>query len=165
MNCGPSLVIGYWLLVIGYWLLVIGYWSLVVGRWSYYVLPMRIRTWLFVAFLVVPIVEIILFYYLGTWIGIWPTLGIVVATAMLGSYFVSRQGRFVWQSIKSKVSRGEIPTASVVHGAMILVAGALLLTPGFLTDFVGFSLLVPSVREAVRQWYLRRRDSGWVIVQ
>lgn len=124
---------------------------------------MRIRTWLFIVFLVVPIIEIVLFYSIGTWIGIWPTLGIVVVTAVLGSYFVSKQGRFVWQSIRSKVSQGEIPTASVVHGAMILVAGALLLTPGFLTDLVGFGLLVPGVREAIRQWYLARRGSGWVI--
>ncbi len=139
--------------------------SAVVGRWSYYVLLMRLRTWLFIAFLVVPIIEIVLFYYVGTWIGIWPTLGVVVATAVLGSYFVANQGRLVWRSIRSKVTRGEIPTASIVHGAMILVAGALLLTPGFLTDIVGFSLLVPGVREAIRQWYLRRRVSGWVIEQ
>jgi UPF0716 protein FxsA len=71
----------------------------------------------------------------------------------------------VWGSIKSEINRGEVPTASVVHGAMILVAGALLLTPGFLTDMVGFSLLVPGVREAIRQWYVRRRNSGWVIVE
>lgn len=126
---------------------------------------MRIRTTLFIAFLVVPIVEIILFYYLGTWIGIGPTLVIVVVTALLGSYFVSKQGRFVWQSIKSKISQGEIPAASVVHGGMILVAGALLLTPGFLTDVVGFSLLVPGIREAIRQWYLGRHDSGRVILR
>ncbi len=124
---------------------------------------MRIRTWLFMMFLVVPIIEIAVFYYIGTWIGIWPTLGVVLLTAVLGSYFVSKQGRFVWRSIKSKVSMGEIPTASVVHGAMILVAGALLLTPGFLTDLVGLGLLVPGVREAIRQWYLARRGSGWVI--
>ena len=124
---------------------------------------MRIRTGLFIAFLVVPIVEIALFYYIGTWIGILPTLGVVVVTAVVGSYFVSRQGRFVWRSIKSKLSMGEIPTASVVHGAMILVAGALLLTPGFLTDVVGLGLLVPGVREAIRQWYLAHRGSSWVI--
>lgn len=126
---------------------------------------MRIRTWLLFGFLIVPIIEIALFYYLGTQIGIWPTLGIVVVTAIVGSYFVSKQGRFVWQSIRSKIGQGEIPVDSVVHGAMILVAGALLLTPGFLTDLVGFSLLVPGVREAIRQWYLRRRTSGWVIIQ
>jgi UPF0716 protein FxsA len=126
---------------------------------------MRIRTWLFIGFLVVPIIEILLFYTVGTLIGIWWTLAIVVVTAMLGSYFVSKQGRFVWTSIKSEINRGEVPTASVVHGAMILVAGALLLTPGFLTDLVGFSLLVPGVREAIRQWYLRRRVSGWVVVE
>lgn len=126
---------------------------------------MRIRSWLFLGFLVVPIAEIALFYLVGTSIGIWPTLGIVVMTALLGSYFVATQGRFVWGSIKSEINRGEVPTASVVHGAMILVAGALLLTPGFLTDFVGFSLLVPGVREAIRQWYVKRRMSRWVIVE
>jgi UPF0716 protein FxsA len=126
---------------------------------------MRIRSWLFLGFLVVPIAEIALFYLVGTSIGIWPTLGIVVVTALLGSYFVATQGRFVWGSIKSEINRGEVPTASVVHGAMILVAGALLLTPGFLTDFVGFSLLVPGVREAIRQWYVKRRMSRWVIVE
>jgi UPF0716 protein FxsA len=126
---------------------------------------MRIRTWLFIGFVAVPTIEIALFYSVGTWIGIWPTLGIVVVTALLGSYFVSKQGRFVWESIKSKINQGEIPTSSVVHGAMILVAGALLLTPGFLTDIVGFSLLVPGVREALRQWFLNRRASGWVVVE
>lgn len=126
---------------------------------------MRIRTWLFIAFLVVPIVEIVLFLYVGNWIGIWPTIATVVVTAALGSFFVSKQGRLTWQSIMTKINRGEVPTASVVHGAMILVAGALLLTPGFLTDLVGFALLVPGVREAIRQWFLRRRDSGWVIVE
>ena len=113
----------------------------------------------------VPIVEIALFYTVGTWIGIWPTLGIVVITALVGSYFVSKQGRFVWNSIMQKMNQGEVPTAEVVHGAMILVAGALLLTPGFLTDVFGFSLLVPGVREAIRQWYLRRKTSGWVVVK
>lgn len=126
---------------------------------------MRIRTWLFIAFLVVPIVEIVLFLYVGNWIGIWPTIATVVVTAALGSFFVSKQGRLTWQSIMTKINRGEVPTASVVHGAMILVAGALLLTPGFLTDLVGFALLVPGVREAIRQWFLRRRDSRWVVVE
>jgi len=126
---------------------------------------MRIRTWLFLGFLVVPITEIALFYLIGTWIGIWPTLGIVVLTALLGSYFVSKQGKFVWGSIRTEINQGEVPTASVVHGAMILIAGALLLTPGFLTDFVGFALLIPGVREAIRQWYVRRKMSRWVIVE
>ena len=136
-----------------------------VGRQPYYVLAMRIRTWLFFGFLVVPIAEILVFYTVGSRIGIWPTLAIVVITAMLGSYFVSKQGRFVWTSIKSEINRGEVPTSSVVHGAMILVSGALLITPGFLTDVVGFLLLVPGVREALRQWYVRRRSTGWVVIE
>ncbi len=126
---------------------------------------MRVRTWLFLAFLVVPIVEIVLLFAVGSRIGIWPTIATVVVTAALGSYFVSRQGKSTWQSIKFRAVRGENPTPAVVHGAMILVAGALLLTPGFLTDFVGFAFLVPGVREAIRQWFLGRRDSGWVVLR
>ncbi|MEN8040054.1 MAG: FxsA family protein [Actinomycetota bacterium] len=134
----------------------------VVHRSSYYVAPMRIRTWLFAAFVIVPAVEIVLFYYVGSWIGIGPTILTVIVTAALGSYFVAKQGRFTWNAIRTKLNRGEVPAASLVHGAMILVAGALLLTPGFLTDFVGFALLVPGVREAIRQWGLRRFGSEWV---
>lgn len=133
-------------------------------RDAYYVPVMRVRSWLFVAFVVVPIVEIVLFFYVGNWIGIGPTIVIVVVTAALGSSFVAKQGRFVLESIRTKVSQGQIPTASVVHGAMILVAGALLLTPGFLTDLVGFALLVPGVREAIRVGYLNRRHSRGVII-
>jgi UPF0716 protein FxsA len=126
---------------------------------------MRIRTWLFLAFLIVPAVEIVLFYYVGTTIGIWPTIFIVILTAFLGSWLVARQGRQTWAKIHAEIAMGNPPTAQLVHGAMILVAGALLLTPGFLTDITGFLLLVPTVREALRGWFVRRLQSRWVIVK
>lgn len=126
---------------------------------------MRIRSWLFLVFLIVPIIEIGLFYVVRNLIGIWPTLLLVVVTAVLGSMLVSRQGRETWQRLKTEIANGVSPSATLVHGAMILVAGALLLTPGFLTDAIGFTLLVPAAREVLRSWFVRRMQSRWIIVQ
>ena len=125
---------------------------------------MRIRTWLFLAFVIVPLVEIMLFYYVGSVIGIGPTIAIVIATAFVGSWLVSRQGRYTWIRIQEEIVAGNPPTAHLVHGAMILVAGALLLTPGFMTDIVGLLLMIPGVREALRGWFVRRLQSRWVVV-
>jgi UPF0716 protein FxsA len=126
---------------------------------------MRIRTWLFVAFLAIPVVEIALFYYVGSSIGIGPTIAIVLVTAFVGSWLVSRQGRQTWVRIQTEIGAGNAPTVHLVHGAMILVSGALLLTPGFLTDVVGLALLIPAVREALRAWFVRRLQSRWIVVK
>jgi UPF0716 family protein affecting phage T7 exclusion len=126
---------------------------------------MRIRTWLFAGFVIVPIIEIVVFYFVGTRIGIWPTLALVVMTAFLGSWLVARQGRETWFRFRGEVSDGRVPAATIVHGAMILIAGALLLTPGFLTDAIGFALLIPGVREALRRWGVSRMSSGWIVTK
>lgn len=126
---------------------------------------MRIRSWLFAGFVIVPVIEIVLFYYVGTWIGIWPTLALVILTAFVGSWLVSRQGRATWLEFRREITAGEIPTKTIVHGAMILVAGALLLTPGFLTDVVGLLLLVPGVREGLRRWGTNRLRSRWIVIE
>lgn len=126
---------------------------------------MRIRTWLFLAFLIVPIIEVLLFYAVGSQIGVWPTVAIVVLTAFLGSWLVSLQGRATWGQLRREVQRGEVPTGPIVHGAMILVAGALLLTPGFLTDLVGLALLVPGVREVLRVWGAERLAARWIVIK
>jgi UPF0716 protein FxsA len=126
---------------------------------------MRIRSWLFAGFVIVPVIEIVLFYFVGTSIGIWPTLALVILTAFIGSWLVSRQGRATWMEFRRELSAGEVPTRTIVHGAMILVAGALLLTPGFLTDVVGLMLLVPAVREALRRWGVGRIRSRWIVIE
>ena len=112
--------------------------------------------WLFLAFLTVPLIEIALFIQVGGFIGLWPTLGIVVLTAVLGTWLVRSQGAMALGQLRGSFSRLDDPTEPLAHGAMILVAGALLLTPGFFTDAVGFSLLMPPVRSAVFS-YLRKR--------
>lgn len=105
--------------------------------------------WLFVPFVVVPLVEIGLFIQVGGWIGLWPTLLIVVLTALLGTYLVRSQGIMAMNNLRGSLSRLDDPSEPLAHGAMILVAGALLLTPGFFTDAVGFSLLAPPIRVAL----------------
>lgn len=112
--------------------------------------------YLFIAFLMVPIIEIALFIQVGGAIGLWPTLAIVVLTAFLGTWLVRTQGRMALGQLQASFSNLGDPTEPLAHGAMILVAGALLLTPGFFTDGVGFALLMPPVRMAVLR-YLRSR--------
>ena len=102
--------------------------------------------WLFVAFLLVPLIEIGLFIQIGGLIGLWPTLGIVILTAIIGTYLVRSQGLMALDNLRGSFSRLEDPSEPLAHGAMILLAGALLLTPGFFTDAVGFALLAPPVR-------------------
>lgn len=101
---------------------------------------------LFIAFLAVPLIEIALFIQVGGAIGLWPTLAIVVLTAIAGTALVRGQGIMTLNRLRSSFSDMQDPTEPLVHGAMILFSGALLLTPGFFTDAVGFALLVPGIR-------------------
>lgn len=113
--------------------------------------------WLFVVFVAVPLIEIALFIQIGGWLTLWPTLAIVVLTAVAGTALVRRQGlRVLVQAQRALEELGD-PLAPLLHGALILFAGALLLTPGFLTDAVGFALLVPGVRTALLRWGIRNR--------
>ena len=104
----------------------------------------------------VPLIEIALFIQVGGLIGLWPTLAIVVLTAIFGTWLVRSQGLSELEKLRTSFQDLRDPTEPLAHGAMILVSGALLLTPGFFTDAVGFSLLVPGVRSAVLR-YLRSR--------
>lgn len=112
--------------------------------------------YLFLAFLLVPLIEIALFIQVGGLIGLWPTLAIVVLTAILGTSLVRSQGRVAMGELRSSFADLNDPTEPLAHGAMILVSGVLLLTPGFFTDAVGFALLMPPVRRAVFR-YVRSR--------
>ena len=112
--------------------------------------------WLLVAFIAVPLIEIALFIQVGDAIGLWPTLGIVVITAILGTWMVRTQGALAMGQLRQSFSQMDDPSEPLAHGAMILFSGALLLTPGFFTDFIGFALLIPSVRQAVFK-FIRQR--------
>lgn len=122
--------------------------------------PMRLRQTLFILFVLTPIAEIALFLTVGDAIGLWATLAVVVITAIIGASLVSRQGRAEFSALQASILSGQIPRKELAHGTMIVVAGAFLLTPGFLTDGVGFALLVPQFRESVRRWVGRRFGTG-----
>lgn len=112
--------------------------------------------WLLLAFVAVPIIEIALFIQVGGAIGTWPTLGIVVLTAFIGTFLMRAQGALAMRNLQQSFSTLNDPTEPLAHGAMILIAGVLLLTPGFFTDALGLSLLFPPVRSAVYR-YVRAR--------
>lgn len=105
--------------------------------------------WLLIAFIAVPLIEIGLFIQVGDAIGLWPTLAIVLLTAILGTYLVRSQGLMALSQVQQSFGDLRDPTEPLAHGAMILFAGALLLTPGFFTDALGFSLLIPAIRREV----------------
>jgi|APTNR8051073442_1049403.scaffolds.fasta_scaffold05687_2 UPF0716 protein FxsA len=104
----------------------------------------------------IPIVEIALFIQAGKLIGLWPTLAAVIGTAVLGTVLLRHQGFAVLRDAQASVAAGQAPMEQVFDGACLLVGGALLLTPGFLTDAMGFALLVPAVRRAVRGMAFQR---------
>ena len=112
--------------------------------------------WLFLAFLAVPLIEIALFIQVGGLIGLWPTLAIVILTAVLGSIMVRSQGAHALNRLQNSFQGAENPTGPIADGALIIFAGALLLTPGFFTDALGFALLIPATRAIIRAYIARR---------
>jgi UPF0716 protein FxsA len=99
--------------------------------------------------LVIPILEIAVFIVVGNLIGLWPTLGLVVVTAIFGTLLLRRQGLDTLARIQAETRAGRVPARELVNGLMIAIAGVLLLTPGLVTDTLGFLLFVPAIRDAV----------------
>ena len=110
--------------------------------------------WLFFIFVGIPIVEIALFIQIGGWLGFFPTLSIITITAALGTYLVRSQAIATFGKLRHSLEALHNPSAPLAEGAMILLAGALLLTPGFFTDFVGFLLLTPWFRGHLFQYLI-----------
>lgn len=126
---------------------------------------------LLLLFVVIPIVELWVIIRVGSAIGFLNTLAIIIVVAVLGSWLVKREGLRVWRRFTESVSRGRVPTRELVDGVLILGAGALLLTPGFVTDVVGVLMLFPPTRAVIRSLVMRsvkkrtivvRRGEGWI---
>jgi UPF0716 protein FxsA len=107
-------------------------------------------------FLITPVVELALLIQVGERIGFWPTIAIIVATGLAGSFLARREGFSVWQRFNKRLAEGGLPGQELVDGMIILVAGALLITPGVLTDVFGFIGLLPFTRAPVRRFLIRR---------
>jgi UPF0716 protein FxsA len=115
---------------------------------------------LFGIFLIVPIIEIGIFILVGQAIGLWPTLGGVVLTAFIGSFIIRLQGISLISEIRQLSARGALPARQIADGVMLAIAGALLLTPGYFTDLMGFLLLVPMVRGLIYAWLRTKIQVG-----
>ena len=104
---------------------------------------------LFALFLGIPLAEIALFVVIGERIGVFATIAIVIFTAVAGAWLVRWQGLETLKKARGDIERNVMPTGAMSEGLAILVAGALLLTPGFLTDAIGFTLLIPPARRTI----------------
>ncbi len=105
---------------------------------------------LFLLFTIVPAIELFLIIKVGQVIGAFNTILFIIFTGVVGAYYARQQGFLVFSNIQWKMSQGDVPGEDLINGAMLLVGGALLITPGFLTDFSGFSLIFPPTREAIK---------------
>jgi UPF0716 family protein affecting phage T7 exclusion len=108
---------------------------------------------LLVAFLLVPIVEIYVILQVGHLIGAWPTVALLIAESFLGAWIVRREGRRAWRALTATFREGGLPERELADAALVLVGGVLLLTPGFVTDVLGFWFVLPFTRPLVR-WLL-----------
>lgn len=111
---------------------------------------------LLILFIGVPILEIAVFIRAGELIGLWPTIGVVVLTAIAGSALLRYQGFATLTRARQTLARDELPLREMFDGLCLLAAGILLLTPGFVTDTLGFLLFLPPVRLVLRYWIVRR---------
>jgi len=118
---------------------------------------MNIAQGLLLALLALPILEIYLLIQIGGLIGFLPTLLLLFGAAGLGTYLLQTQGWNTWMRLQQSLARGEIPANDLVNGALIVVGGALLLLPGFLSDVVGLFFLIPFTRRFIAAWVIKNR--------
>lgn len=104
----------------------------------------------------------------GQIIGIWPTIGLIMLTGIAGAWLARSQGVEILRKIQEETARGQMPAITLINGALVLVGGLLLLTPGFFTDALGFSFLVPATRDLWRKglsdWLQRQVQHGTVTI-
>ena len=112
------------------------------------------------AFLAVPLVEIYVIIQVGQVIGAWPTVLLLVLESLIGSWLIKREGRRAWDALRREAGTGRLPGRELADGALVLIGGTLLLTPGFVTDVAGFFFVLPPTRPLARRlllaWLSRR---------
>jgi UPF0716 protein FxsA len=123
---------------------------------------------LLLLFIIVPVIELMLLIQIGQYVGTLPTIGLIIFTGALGAYLARRQGVQVVARLRAELAAGQPPTDAIFDGAIILVAGAFLMTPGILTDTFGFLCLIPAsrrlIKNAIRARVERAIRSGRVTV-
>ncbi|MCZ7525912.1 MAG: FxsA family protein [Acidimicrobiia bacterium] len=115
---------------------------------------------LVVLFVIVPLVELAVIIQVADRLGLLETIGLLLVVSVVGAWMVKVQGLGVLRRMQDQLAAGTVPGAELVNGVLVLVAGALLLTPGFVTDATGLLLLLPPVRAVLRRWMRRRLLAG-----
>jgi UPF0716 protein FxsA len=118
----------------------------------------------FAAFAIVALAEMATFFWVEARIGLAWALAIALTTALIGSYLVRRAGIAVLGRIRGKVNQAQLPGRELTHGAAILVAGAFLISPGFITDTLGFLLLIPSARDLIHSMVSKRFSDRFTVM-
>ncbi|WP_022940883.1 FxsA family protein [Psychromonas hadalis] len=111
-------------------------------------------TKLFILFTTVSLLEIFVLVKVGNFLGAWPTVSLVVVTALIGSALVRSQGLQLLQQLQQRIAKGEMPGQQLIEGIMLITTGVLLVTPGFVTDLCGLLLLQPAIRGAIAKTIL-----------
>lgn len=106
--------------------------------------------WVFLAILVVPLLEVFVIVSVGRVIGAWPTIALLVFESALGAWLVRREGARAWGALRTALATGRMPSVELADAALVLVGGVLLLTPGFVSDVVGFAAILPFTRPLAR---------------
>jgi UPF0716 protein FxsA len=114
-------------------------------------------------FIAVPLAELAVIIQVGQAIGVWWTIGLLLADSILGAWLMRLQGRVAWRRFNEALQAGRVPGREVLDGALVIFGGALLLTPGFITDILGLVLLIPPTRALVRGVLTRRLAHRMVV--
>jgi UPF0716 protein FxsA len=123
---------------------------------------------LLLLFVVIPIVEIYVIVQVGSAIGVLPTIVLLIADAVIGTWLFRREGRKAWEALQQAIAEHRVPTREVTDGALVVVGGALMLAPGFVTDAVGLLCVLPPSRAVLRRlvsiWVARRLLGGGSVI-
>jgi UPF0716 protein FxsA len=111
---------------------------------------------LILLFIIVPIVELAVIIQIGSLIGVWWTIALLIADSIIGSLLMRHQGRAAWRRFQAAIAEGRVPARETIDGAMVIFGGALLLTPGFISDIFGLVFLLPPTRAVLRRLLVAR---------
>jgi len=120
--------------------------------------------YLLLLFIAMPIIEIGVLIRVGGWLGLLPTLAIVILTAVLGTWMLRQQGAATMMQAQQRLNAGQLPAQQIFEGLLLLVGGVLLLTPGFVTDAIGFTCLIPWSRQWIAGLIAERTKNGTVFM-
>jgi UPF0716 protein FxsA len=116
---------------------------------------------LFLAFTLIPVLEIYLLIKIGYYLGAFNTVIVVIVTALLGASLARHEGIRTMMRVRESMSRGELPAEEMLDAVLIFIAGIVLLTPGFITDLAGIAILMPNVRSILKRW-MRTKFDQWI---